>query len=275
MTMSFSPRATVDALAPAMRRAAEIARDLEGRVANRPKAGERSPVKAALTAADTAVQETLLRALLEIAPSLALEAEEDTPSVAAFASEGEARVVVDPIDGTLRFFLEALGPYSILMGLAVRDVYQVAHVALPREGVFIDAVRGEGARMASGEAAPVRAEVRVDGSRVLISHDLPGAAVEVLLEAGLSVAPASGGAISVAPLLPGVCGGLRFMPGGSVSVRGRIGALASREAGARVCGADGSPFPEDICAPRSTLLVAADDETLATLREAAVAAQRA
>ncbi len=73
-------------------------------------------------------------------------------------------------------------------------------------------------------------------------------------------------------LLAGVCGGLRYMPNGSVSVRGRIGALAAREAGARVCAADGSPFPEDIRAPHSTLLVAADDETLAALQLAAVAA---
>ena len=273
MTTPQSPRGTIDALAPAMRRAAELARVLEGRVANRPKLGEVSPVKAALTTADTAVQETLLRALHETSPNVALEAEEDTPSVAAFASDGEELVVIDPIDGTLRFFLEALGSYSILLGLAVHDVYQAAHVALPREGVYIDAVRGEGARIATGDSLPARAEVRADGSRVLISHDLPGAAVEVLLAAGFTVAPASGGAISVAPLLPGVCGGLRYMPGGNVSVRGRIGALASREAGARVCADDGSPFPEDIRAPRSTLLVAADDDTLATLRAAAAAAQ--
>jgi hypothetical protein len=62
------------------------------------------------------------------------------------------------------------------------------------------------------------------------------------------------------------------MPAGSVSVRGRIGALAAREAGARVCAGDGSPFPEDIREPCSTLLVAADDETLAVLRDAAAAA---
>ena len=271
MTIHPSPRVTVDALAPVMRRAAELARDLEGRVANRPKAGEVSPVKAALTAADTAVQETLLRALHEISPNVALEAEEDTPGVADFAADGEELVVIDPIDGTLRFFLEALGSYSILLGLAVRDVYHAAHVALPREGIYIDAVRGEGARLAMGDASPTRAEAHADGRQVLISHALPGTAVEVLLGAGLTVAPASGGALSVAPLLPGVCGGLRYMPGGNVSVRGRIGALASREAGARVCAADGSPFPEDIRATRSTLLVAVDDDTLATLRVAAAA----
>lgn len=267
------PRDFVDSLAPALHRAAELARELEGRVANRPKSGEASPVKAALTAADTAAQETLLQSLHARFPEVALEAEEDTPTAALFASEGDSLVVVDPIDGTLRFFLEALGPYAILMGLAVGGVYRAAHVALPREDVFIDAVRGEGARMARGDAAPAAVRVRRSGHRVLISHDLPGRAVETLLAAGLEVSPASGGAISVAPLLPGVCAGLRHMAGGSVSVRGRIGALAAREAGARVCAGDGSPFPEDILAPSSTLLVAADDETLAILRVAASAAE--
>jgi fructose-1,6-bisphosphatase/inositol monophosphatase family enzyme len=258
-----------------MRAAAELARELEGRVANRPKTGEVSSVKAALTLADTAVQEMLLRALHEVSSDLALEAEEDTPGVAAFLGQGDDLVVIDPIDGTLRFFLEALGPYSILLGHAVKDVYQAAHVALPREGIFIDALRGEGARIATADASPAPAQAQADGRRVLISHDLPQASVDALLAAGFSVAPASGGAIAVAPLLAGVCGGLRYMPNGSVSVRGRIGALAAREAGARVCAADGSPFPEDIRAPHSTLLVAADDETLAALQRAAVAAASA
>lgn len=267
-------RAVIDALAPAVCQAAALARDLEGRVANNPKADEATPVKAALTAADTEVQEMLLRALYDISPQFSLEAEEDTPSVPTFTPNAAALVVIDPIDGTLRFFLERRGPYSILLGLASGDVYEGAHVALPRERIFVEAVRGEGAQIRVRDVEMAPASAQADGSRVLVSHDLPEAANDVLRAAGLIPEPASGGAISVAPLLPGVCGGLRYMPGGSVSVRGRIGALASREAGARVCAADGSPFPEDIRAAGSTLLVAANDDTLKHLKRAAAVADR-
>ena len=273
MTNALDPARFVTALAPAVRRAAALARELEGRVANRPKHGERSPVKAALTAADTKVQEILLQALVEVSPELRLEAEEDTPSVRVFTGSEDACVVLDPIDGTLRFFLEGLGPYSLLMGLAHDDVYVAAHVALPREQVFVDAVRGQGARLElrGRPAAPARAER--DGHRVLISHDLSGTAVESLLAAGFEVAPASGGAISVAPLLPGVCGGLRLMPGGPVSTRGRIGALAAREAGALVCTSTGEPFPHVMRSDHATMLVAADESVLQALRAAATLAE--
>ena len=265
----------VEALAPALREASSIARALEGRVRNRPKAGEATPVKAALTAADTACQETLLSALHRILPDARLEAEEDTPTVAAFSGRGESVVVVDPIDGTLRFFLEGLGPYASMVGLAIGDVYRAALVALPREGLLLDAVRGEGARMARGDRPPRPARVARRGHRVLISHDLPGAAVEVLLGAGLAVQPACGGAIAVAPLLPGVRAGLRFAAEGSVSTRARIGALIAAEAGALVRAEDGGPFPDDIRAPASALLVAAHEDDLGVLRDAASAARRA
>ena len=102
------PEAFVRALAPALRQSASIARALEGRVANRPKPGEATAVKAALTIADTASQEALLVPLLEHFPTVRLAAEEDTPSTIQFASEGPELVVIDPIDGTLRFYLEGL-----------------------------------------------------------------------------------------------------------------------------------------------------------------------
>ena len=76
------------ALAPALRQSASIARALEGRVSNRPKEGEATPVKAALTIADTASQEALLVPLLERFPGVAIEAEEDTPTVHRFALPG-------------------------------------------------------------------------------------------------------------------------------------------------------------------------------------------
>jgi hypothetical protein len=266
-----APAAFVETLAPALRDAASLARAMEGRVANRPKDGEATPVKAALTVADTATQEVLLAALLERFSHVHLEAEEDTPLVGRFDSGGNDLVVVDPIDGTLRFYLEGLGPYATMAGLAIAGSYEAALVALPRESLQFDAVRGQGARMAHGGSRPRAAKAVADGRRVFISHDLPGAAVEVLLSHGYQVAPACGGAISVAPLVPGVCGGLRWTGAGSLSTRGRIGALISAEAGALVRGEHGSPFPRDIHAPARALLVAAEPEDLAGLEEALAA----
>jgi fructose-1,6-bisphosphatase/inositol monophosphatase family enzyme len=264
------PSDFVRALAPALQQAASIARSLEGRVSNRPKAGEATAVKAALTAADTASQETLLAPLLEHFPQVKLEAEEDTPSVSRFSESADALVVIDPIDGTLRFYLEGRGPYAVMIGLAIRNRYEASLVALPREKLCFDAVKGRGARICGEDGAAKAATLgEVNGNRILVSHNLPSSAVERLQDYGYEVAAASGGAISIAPLIPGACAGLRLVqenPEG-VSIRGRIGALISAEAGALVMGAT-APFTPDIRTPAPALLVATNENTLAHLQDA-------
>ncbi len=274
MGNASDPDAFVEVAAPALRAAASIARALEGRVANRPKAGEASPVKAALTVADTACQEAILAPLHARFPDLRVAAEEDTPTARRFAGSGDGLVVVDPIDGTLRFYLEALGPYAILVGLAVAGEYRAGLVALPREELLLQAVRGSGAWTGAGGSDLRPAVAGAGGNRVLISHDLPAASVEVLLSRGFSVAPASGGAISVAPLLPGVRAGLRLArgPAARVSIRGRIGALVSAEAGLRVADETGARFPSALEEPVRALLVARDEPDLDALRAALEAA---
>ncbi len=261
------------ALAPALRQSASIARALEGRVSNRPKTGEATAVKAALTIADTASQEALLVPLLENFPAVRVEAEEDTPSVRRFPAEGNALVVIDPIDGTLRFYLEGRGPYAVMVGLAMDDVYQAALVALPREELYFQAVRGGGALITRGETAPETARAEATGERVYVSHDLPEAAAEVLRAGGFELVPASGGAIAVAPLVPGVRAGLRLVRGASpgVSTRGRIGALVSEEAGALVRCESGEAFPSKIRDSAHALLVAADEADLDVLQRALAA----
>ena len=228
-------------------------------MANRPKQGEATAVKAALTIADSASQEALLAPIFEHFPGVRLEAEEDTPSVRRFPTEGESLVVIDPIDGTLRFYLEGIGPYAVMVGLALGYEYQAALVALPREELYFEAVRGGGVSVAAGDHAPSAASgPEAAGDRVLVSHDLPAPIVERLRSHGLEVIPASGGAISVAPLIPGVRGGLRLareQPSG-VSIRGRIGALISAEAGAFVRGERGEPFPRDLRVAAPALVVA-------------------
>lgn len=273
MEKAPDPQHFVREIAPVLRASAAVARSLEGRVANRPKRGEASPVKAALTVADTACQEAILVPLLEHFPGVRVEAEEDTPSVARFSRSAAAAVVIDPIDGTLRFYLEGLGPYAVLIGLALRGEFRAALVALPREELYFAAVAGAGAQLARGEGGWEPVACAPSGNRVLVSHDLPGPAVESLLASGFEVAPASGGAIAVAPLIPGVRAGLRLADRPpELSIRGRIGALVSAEAGARVACENGAPFPARVDAPARALLVAADDADLAELRAAVSAA---
>lgn len=264
-----APGRFVEFLAPAVHEAASIARAMEGRVANRPKTGEASAAKAALTEADTAVQEVILACLQENFPGVCLEAEEQTPRVAAFPPSARARVVIDPIDGTLHSYLEAGGPYACLVGLAVDDRYEAGLVALPREGLFFDGVRGAGARRTTPPADPTPCVAEASGRRVLVSYGMPESVLRGLAAAGFEPVPGCGGAIAVAPLIPGFRAGLRLVPAGmSISVRGRVGLAVSRAAGAVAWGEDGLDFPDDLRSPRRALVVAADPADLPRLHEA-------
>jgi len=251
--------------------AASLARRLEGRVPNAPKLQERSPEKQALTRADTDVQEMVLEALLEHFPHVSLAAEETTERVSAFPDGADARVVIDPIDGTLRSYLEQAGPYAVIVGLAVRGIYRSSLIALPREGLMFDATHGCGAfvQLPGRSRRPVHATS--DGRLVLVAHSLPETVVEYLRGRDYDVVRGCGGAVAVAPLIRGVCAGLRHAPAApGISIRGRVGALIAREAGAVVRGADGQAFPEDMDTPAPSLIVASESVHVAPL-EAALA----
>lgn len=271
MGAPLTPTAFVREMRPALRQAAAIARALEGRVENEPKPGETRAAKAALTIADTAAQEAILVPLFERWPELCIEAEEDTATAALFPRNGPAQVVVDPIDGTLHSYLGRRGPYAVMVGLAIAERYEGSLVALPREGLILDAARGEGARLAIGDHPPGPALCDGSGSRVLVSPELPQPILDALRAAGLEPKAAAGGAIAVAPALPGVRAGLRLAHGsGSISTRGRIGILIAREAGARALAADGEPFPDDLSTPSRALAIAADGDPVLTELLAAV-----
>ena len=269
MTVPKGPLDFVRVLAPAMAQAAAIASALEGRVPNVPKPGEASAVKAALTIADTAAQETLLVPLLDGFRDVRLEAEEDTRSIALFSGQrSEARIVIDPIDGTLNFYLGGLGPYAVMAGFALDARYEAALVALPREGWFFEAVRGAGAtRSLAGDRAEP-ATLSCDGRCLYLSDGVPRVVAERLAARGFDVQRACGGAVAVAPLVPGVRGGLRVAKQQTISTRGRIGLLVAREAGAIVETAAGAAFPTSIDEPAETLVVASDSEIAAEIRQA-------
>ncbi len=268
------PRGFVRSLRGAIARAATRAREIEGSATNAPKGHEETPEKQALTQADLECQEILLTALLESQPGVRIEAEEDTPTCRLFdGSRSESVVVIDPIDGTLHSFLQGEGPYAILLGLVVEGVYRAGLVALPREGLFFSGATGGGAtwNRARGDERPARLQAR--GNRVLVSHGMPDSVCVELRARGFEVVFGCGGAVSVAPLIPGIRAGARYAAGdGGVSPRGRIGVVISREAGAIVIGADGQPFPHDMDTPAKTLLIAGNPEDSASLRAAFAAA---
>lgn len=268
--MSAEPDAAefVARLAPAVERAARIARDLEGRVVNVPKRDEATAVKQALTDADTAAQEEILATLAEDFPQVALAAEEKTPLAARFPTEGRSLVIVDPIDGTLHSYLGGDGPYAVIVGLAVDRIVRASIVALPREGLLVSAVSGVGARLWREGRDVGRLRAEADGARVLVSHLMPEPVLAALKARGLEIVRACGGAISIAPVLPGVRAGLRwtaYPPG--VSARGRVGALIARESGAHVQGDAGAAFGMGLEEPLGTLRVAAAAADLALLDE--------
>jgi fructose-1,6-bisphosphatase/inositol monophosphatase family enzyme len=257
------------AMLPAVRKAAKLARSLEGRVVNDPKLEEETAVKQALTAADKAAQETLLEPLLALYPGVALAAEEDTPLVARFPDRSDALVIIDPIDGTLHSYLEARGPYSVILGLAIQERLEAALVALPREGLLFQASAGGGAFSSRDDEAPRPVRATADGRKILVSNGMPEAVSRRLVEQGFEVVPASGGAVAVAPLIPGVRAGLRHASGANgVSIRGRVGTLISREAGVLVRGDRNEPFPTDLHTPCSTLRLATSEEDLQILADA-------
>jgi hypothetical protein len=89
--------------------------------------------------------------------------------------------------------------------------------------------------------------------------------------------PACGGAIAIAPLIRGVRAGLRYAPGGlshGISIRGRVGTLIARIAGAQLRGDGGSTFPTDLDTATRSLVVAADPADLPLLEKCLAQAGR-
>jgi myo-inositol-1(or 4)-monophosphatase len=255
MSPPVDPRDFVESMTLAVRQAAAAVRWLEGRVRNRPKAGEITPEKKALTDGDCVSQEVLLVALLDRYPEVALNVEEDTPTVARFPGQADDLVVIDPIDGTLRY-LRGDGRYAILVGLERQGRVEAMLAAIPQLDVVIRSARGGGTEISRGDAPfeAVRAADR--GSEVYVSYGLDPDVGRRLDAGGAKRVTAAGAAIACAPLLDDACGGLRVMatPEG-LSRRAWVAALATLEAGGAVEGLEGE-FPE-VYRPGVPVLIAA------------------
>jgi hypothetical protein len=257
----------IQALTLPVWQAAAVVRWLEGRVENLPKPHEPTPVKAALTYGDCVSQEILLTALRAHFPWMSIDAEEDTPTARAFAgNSSEYRVVIDPIDGTLRY-LQRDGLYAILVGLERDGRVEAALVSIPQADLMLRAVRGAGAEIAFSGGPFEPADLDGRGSRVLVSYDLPRHTVEHLERRDLELLTAAGGAIGVSPLLVGTRGGVRMSaePIG-LSRRTWVSALVTHEAGGVVETLDG-PLPEIYTPGVRGVLVAADAAEIERLRK--------
>jgi fructose-1,6-bisphosphatase/inositol monophosphatase family enzyme len=261
------PREFAEALTGSVWAAAAAVRWLAGRVHNAPKLHEATPSKQALTEADCVSQEILLCGLRERFPWIELDAEEDTPGVQVFAANrSEYRAIIDPIDGTLHY-LDRDGVYAILVGLEQHGRVEASLVALPESDLLIRAVRGQGAEIA-WSGGPFRPLVSPSGGRrLLISKSLRAESQDDLCKQGYELAAACGGAIGVAPLLPGTGGAVRIsdQPDG-LSRRTWVATLATLEAGGVVETLAG-PFPTRYEPGIRGVLVAPNSSTLEELRQ--------
>ena len=253
---------------PAVLRASALARSLEGTATNVPKLKEISPVKAAMTLADSETQEVILLSLRERFSSAQLLAEEDTSSVSSFSEQGEETIVLDPIDGTFHGYLGGEGPYSTNLGLVKEGRYSVSIVSLPREHLIFY-VSSEGApKIQEATGAPRLARVTSKGRGIFVSQYVPDSVRTALSEKGYEPTFGSGGAISVAPLVPGVVAGLRVSPSAEgVSIRGRVGLPITLAAGA-IAATKSGDFPLEISQKSDHLITATDEATLKDIRDA-------
>ena len=264
----ISAREFVERMTLPLWQAAAAVRWLEGRVENFPKRDEPTPAKAALTYGDCVSQEILLTALHAHYPWIEIEAEEDTPTAQRFSGNSTPeRVLIDPIDGTLRY-VQRDGYYAILLGLEREGRVEAALIALPQEDLVIRAVRGagvEGAR-AGGRFEPIAAQEGVS-DRLLVSYDLPPGVAPRLQAEGYELVRAAGGAIGIAPLLPDTLAAIRTTndPKG-VSRRTWVSTLATLEAGGAVETTTG-PFPERYEPGVAGVLVAPGPAEISALRK--------
>ena len=268
-TGRISAREFVERMTLPLWQAAAAVRWLEGRVENFPKVDQATPAKAALTYGDCVSQEVLLTALHAYYPWVEIDAEEDTPTAQRFsANRTPDRVLIDPIDGTLRY-VQRDGYYAILLGLEREGRIEAALVALPQEDLVVRAVRGEGAEAAraGGPFEPVRTAKEPGSDRLLVSYDLPPGVAPRLRAEGYELVHAAGGAIGIAPLLPDAFAAIRTTndPAG-VSRRTWVSTLAALEAGGAVETTTG-PFPERYEPGIPGVIVASGTAEISALRK--------
>lgn len=153
--------------------AGAVASHLQGNVRGGTKEG-RTPEAEALTAVDLATQDVILHLLHEQLPSIAMDAEEDTPTVALFehADVQAPLVVVDPVDGTLNY-IRGSDDYAVMGALVREQRYTAAVVHFPAPGRTYWAIRGQGCYSLGPEGHEKRRSVSGAADRIFYSPRTP------------------------------------------------------------------------------------------------------
>jgi len=155
--------------------AGAVARHLQGKTRAESKGGG-TPEAEALTAVDLATQDVILHLLHAQMPEVAMDAEEDTPTVALFdrADAQEALIVVDPVDGTLNY-IRGSEDYAVMGALLRGGRYTAAFVHFPVHGTSYWAIRGEGCFLIDGAGQQTRCNVADAADRIFYSPRTPRA----------------------------------------------------------------------------------------------------
>lgn len=245
-----------------------------GKVANLEKHIDRATVndehRAALEAlsdVDLAAQEIVLLALEADYPWIAVEAEEDTPGVATFASNPSPyTVVLDPIDGTLNYITQT-EQFAVMIGLMEDDRYLAGLVYFPLQGRLFRAIRGEGCTLTvHGQTTAVRTS---ETPNLVLRDAATPPEVATAIES-LGFVTSRSGCSAVDSTVAATMSAAASISYHAPSIRRCIGALVSREAGGVLTDLHGHQY--DCTHPRSldSLLVARDRTLVDRLLEVIV-----
>lgn len=227
-----------------------VAVELQSKVTNLQKIGF-SIKKQALTQADLACQEIILKYALEFCPDANLYAEENTNLTKRFSNQtSEWTIVVDPIDGTLRYF-EGSASFGIQVALIYKDIYVAAIVGFPKKNIVLSAIKGKGVFMHSGSS--IRIDKIPECQKVIFCHDeVPPSEIQKIHSLGFKTSMRCGTEITTAPVLGNAIAGIRPE---NVSLFGRIGAMITIEAGGFCCDNKGQQIEQITSTPMSSLIV--------------------
>jgi fructose-1,6-bisphosphatase/inositol monophosphatase family enzyme len=178
--MSEDPdRLFIDTFRLAALQAVAVALHLSGKVTPETKSAGNKEAQA-LTAVDLATQDVILRLLHRQLPEVAVDAEEETDTLAFFAGEetGRPLVVVDPVDGTLNY-IRGSSEFAVMGGLLRDGCYTAALIHFPVHGDTYWAIRGAGC-FGNGIGAPRRLQAGRAENRIYRSSRTPAAWREAL-----------------------------------------------------------------------------------------------
>lgn len=153
--------------------AGAVARRLQGQVEHRTKLGSSAEAEA-VSVADLAAQDVLLLRLSEVLGECAVDAEEETESVACFppADGDRPLLVIDPIDGSLSY-LRGSDDYAVMGALLRGGSFRAAVIHFPPRGDLYWAVAGRGCYRRDADGRTQRVVLGSSPARVLVPPRVP------------------------------------------------------------------------------------------------------